>query len=87
MADAMPDYHVEQQRLTTDIAALRHNLERYKLEIMEMESRKKKALGNIEATEKAIAENHERLKGLIETHGEADSNAKVAKAKKEVADG
>lgn len=70
MADAMPDYHLEQQRLRMQVSSLALNLERYKLEIIECESRKKTALENIEATMEAIAEHRERLASLVETHGE-----------------
>jgi len=72
MADAMPDYALEQQRLKAQIAALRHNLERFKLEIMEVESRKRAALENIDATDAAIEEHEARLASLVDTHGAAE---------------
>lgn len=69
MADVMPDYPLEIQRLHMSIASLRHNVERFKLEIMEVESRKKNAFNNLAATKTAIVEHEERLAGLIKTHG------------------
>lgn len=71
MADATPDYQVEQQRLVAQIASLKSNLERQKLEIMEMDDRRKKNLENIEATKKSIAGLEKDLRGLVETHGKA----------------
>ena len=69
MADVMPDYKMEQQRLRMQIAALNHNLERYRFEVMEVESRKAKAFENIAATEKAIGDLETNLAGLAKTHG------------------
>ena len=71
MADVTPDWHVEQQRLRTHIAQLRHNIERFRLEIMEMDSRKGKARDNMKATQKAIGDDDKNLKALIAEHGEA----------------
>lgn len=85
MADVMPDYALEQQRLKAQIASFRHNLERHKLEIMEVESRKRAALDNIAATCKAIAEHEARLAGLIETHGVAELD--LDKVRKELRHG
>ena len=85
MADVMPDYALEQQRLRAQIASFRHNLERHKLEIMEVESRKRSALDNIAATGKAIAEHEARLAGLIETHGAAELD--LDKVRKELKHG
>lgn len=69
MSDVMPNYEVEKQRLRSQIATLRANIERQRLEIMELEDRKSRALENIEATEKAIKEYEKQLRGLEETHG------------------
>ncbi len=71
MGDVMPDYHVETQRLRVQLSTLQANMERYKLEIMEMKSKERKAYENMEVTTKAILETTERIDGLIETHGEA----------------
>jgi hypothetical protein len=69
MADKMPDYHVEQQKIRVQIANLQANLARYDLDIMEADSRKKQAYINIEATKEAIAHSEETLASLIEAHG------------------
>ncbi len=71
MADVMPDYQLESQRLRATIAQLLWNIEKGKLEILEVANRKKRAIENIAATEKAIKEMKEKLKGLIKTHGDA----------------
>lgn len=70
MADVIPDYHVEQQKIRMNIANLRLQIEKCKLEIMEMVSRKKTAQETIEASEKIIVEKEKTLAELIETHGE-----------------
>ena len=69
MADSMPNYHVEQQRLKSQIASLNATVERQVLEVMEMEDRIERSKENIEASRVAIAEAEGRLVGLIETHG------------------
>lgn len=73
MSDVMPDYHVEQQKLVVQIMTLQTNGARSKLEIMQLDSRKISALETIKATQMAIDECEERLKGLEETHGELES--------------
>ncbi len=70
MADLMPDYHVEQQRLRMNMMNLRLQIERAKLEVMEMAARKVKALETIESSELAIMGLDEKLAELIQTHGE-----------------
>lgn len=72
MADVMPDYHVEQQKLVVQIMTLQANAARSKLEIMQLESRKVSALENIQSTDRAIDDCKERLKGLEETHGKLE---------------
>lgn len=69
MADKMPNYYVEQQKLRVQIANLEANLERFKLEIMEADSRKEQAHVNIKATEEAIARTREGVASLVEAHG------------------
>ena len=69
MADAQPDYFVEQQRTRMNIAKLRTQIEQQKLEIMEMASRKAKARESIAASEKAVVGLEETLEKLIATHG------------------
>lgn len=73
MADVMPDYHLEQQRLIAQIASLKSNVEQQKLEIMQIESRREKLVENIEATKKSVGDLEKDLRGLVETHGEAAS--------------
>ena len=69
MSDVMPDYHVEQQKVIVQISTLKTNLERNKLELMELESRKAQNTINKEALELAIKEHDEKLKSLVTTHG------------------
>ncbi len=71
MADIMPDYFVEQQRVIANIASLNHNFQRQQLEIMEMDSRKKKTIENLNATKLAITDLETKLEGLIAEHGKA----------------
>lgn len=75
MADAVPNYFVEQQRLKTQISAQRHNIERQRLDIMEMADRARRHLENIAASEKAIGEMEVSLQQLQEAHGEAGEQA------------
>lgn len=70
MADVGPDYRVEQQRLRSQVAQLRANLERFRLDLIEFESRELQTQGNIEATEAAIIEHDGKLTSLIEAHGD-----------------
>ncbi len=70
MADAIPDYFVEQQRCRMNIAKLRTQIEQQKLEIMEMSSRKAKARESIASSEAAVVNLEKTLAELIETHGE-----------------
>ena len=72
MADVMPDYKVEQQKLAVQIMTLRTNLERNKLEIMQLDSRKEAALINMKASREAIEDCEKRLKGLEKTHGKPE---------------
>ena len=70
MADILPDYHVEQQRLVVQISSLKTNLERFKLEVMDLDSRRAKAVGNYEASIIALSEAESNLQALIDVHGE-----------------
>ena len=72
MADVVPNYNVEQQRLIMAIAQFNHNIERYKFEIVEMEDRKEKTIVNIRATKKAIKEAEKNLAALVAEHGKAE---------------
>ncbi len=67
----MPNYHVEQQRLKSQVASLRATIERQVLEVMEMEDRIARSRENIEASRVAIDEAEGRLVALIETHGKS----------------
>jgi len=69
MADVLPNYQVEMQRLRMQIAELRANMERQKLEIMEMEDRKSRLEENIQASINSIGEYEAQLVSLQETHG------------------
>lgn len=72
MADVMPDFDVEQQKLVVQIMTLQANQARSKLEIMQLDSRRVGALETIEATKMAIGDCEERLRGLEETHGKLE---------------
>lgn len=69
MADVMPNYHVEKQRLVSQLANLRATTERQRLENMELEDRIARNNENIEATEKAVQESEAKLQGLRATYG------------------
>ena len=69
MADVMPNYHVEKQRLVSQLANLRATIERQRLENMELEDRIARNNENIEATEKAVQESEAKLQGLRATYG------------------
>lgn len=69
MADVMPNYGVEKQRLVSQLANLRATTERQRLENMELEDRIARNNENIEATEKAVQESEAKLQGLRATYG------------------
>lgn len=69
MADVMPNYHIEMQRLRHGIAQQHGNIIGQELAIMEMADRKLRMLENIAAARRAVAESEEKLKALEETHG------------------
>jgi predicted nucleic acid-binding Zn-ribbon protein len=69
MADSMPNYQVEIQRLRSQILDLETNIQKQVLSILEMKDRKTKLLENIVATKKAILDYKEKLQGLEKTHG------------------
>jgi hypothetical protein len=72
MADVMPDYHVTIQQLRMRLAGFAHNVERYKLEIIQSESKRKEAIHNIKATQKAIEETKIDLAALEQEHGKPE---------------
>ena len=69
MADVLPDYNLEMQKKIHQLAGLRLNYERDKLEVMELRSRIIRAEINMMATVKAVAEMEKDISQLEETHG------------------
>ena len=86
MADITANYKVEQQRLKMQIAAQEHAIEQRKLEIMEMASKKDKALEQIEAAQKAIDHFKSNMKDLGGAHGKL-SEQDFEKAKEGIDNG
>ena len=77
MADSMPNYHVEIQRLRAQILDQQATIQKQVLSILEMTDRKARLLENIAATKKSIIDYTEKLQVLEQTHGglsEADIN-------------
>ena len=72
MADIMPDFQVEQQKLVVQIMTLQANMARTRLEIMQLDGRKVIASETLGATKVAIGECEERLRGLEEAHGKLE---------------
>jgi hypothetical protein len=70
MADVGPDPMVIIQKATYDLASHRAKVEQYKYELLQAESQRKKTKENVQASMRAIEEVEERLKGLIDAHGE-----------------
>lgn len=69
MADVMPNYGVEQQRVVSDIATLTATVERQKLELLELKSRQQGLVENIAATKVSLEERKKLLAGLVKEHG------------------
>lgn len=69
MADNMPDYKVEQQRLNVLIAQFAMKEEQYKLDLMELVSRRKRILENRETDRANLKEAQARLRDLAKAHG------------------
>ncbi len=69
MADVMPNYQVEIQRLRSQVLDQKASIQKQVLSILEMTDRKKRILENIAATKRAIVEYTEKLKSLEEAHG------------------
>lgn len=72
MADVMPDYHVEQQRLNRQIRDQESRIEADKLSYLEAEKNKKSALLNIAAHQEELTRLNGRLKSLEKEHGKQD---------------
>lgn len=75
MADVMPNYQVEQQRLRAQIAAQQATIEAQKLAILEMEDRRTRHEENIAAAQKAISTLTEQLHSLMAAHGDMPQRA------------
>jgi len=69
MADVMPNYQLEQQRLRFQIVTQEQAIEKNKLDIMEMEDRKQRHLENMNAAKDAIAGYKKSLASLEQAHG------------------
>lgn len=69
MADSMPNYDVEIQRLRSQILDQQATIQKQVLSILEMTDRKARLLENIAATKKSIIDYTEKLKSLEEAHG------------------
>ena len=69
MADVMPNYQVEIQRLRSQILDQKTMIQKQVLSVMEMVDRKKKLLENIAATKKAIVDYEMKLAELEKNHG------------------
>ena len=69
MADSMPNYQVEIQRLRSQIMDQKSTIQKQVLSILEMTDRKVKLLENITATKKSIIDYQEKLDSLEKAHG------------------
>jgi hypothetical protein len=69
MADSMPNYQVEIQRMRSQILDQKATIQKQVLSILEMTDRKTRLLENIAATKKAIIDYTEKLHVLEEAHG------------------
>ena len=73
MADLMPDYFVSQQQIVAQIASLKANYEKQKLENMQLAKRMRDNDINMEATITGIAREETTLTDLIKIHGTSDN--------------
>ena len=69
MADSMPNYQVEIQRLRSQILDQQATIQKQVLNILEMTERKTKLLENIQATKKSIVDYQGKLDSLEKAHG------------------
>ena len=69
MADSMPNYQVEIQRLRSQILDQQATIQKQVLSILEMTERKMKLLENIQATKKSIIDYQGKLHSLEKAHG------------------
>jgi len=69
MADVMPNYQVEIQRLRSQVLDQKAMVQKQILQILELADRKAKLLENIVATKKSIIDYTEKLDSLEKAHG------------------
>ncbi len=69
MADIMPNYQVEIQRLRSQVLDQKAMVQKQILQILELADRKAKLLENIGATKKSIIDYEQKLHSLEEAHG------------------
>ena len=69
MADVMPNYQVEIQRLRSQILDQQATIQKQILAILEMTDRKMRLLENISATKKSIVDYNKKLEELQKNHG------------------
>ncbi len=69
MADVMPNYQVEIQRLRSQVLDQKATIQKQVLSILEMTDRKARILENIAATKVAIIDYTEKLQMLEKAHG------------------
>ena len=70
MADVMPNYQVEIQRLRSQVLDQQAMVQKQILQILELKDRKDKLLVNIDATKKSIIDFSAKLESLVAAHGE-----------------
>ncbi len=69
MADVMPNYKVEIQRLRSQIVEQQATIQKQVLSILEMTDRKARLLENIGATKKSIVDYKKKLDEMQKNHG------------------
>lgn len=69
MADVMPNYQVEIQRVRSQILEQQATIQKQILNVLEMKDRKERLLENITATKKSIVDYKAKLKQLEDAHG------------------
>lgn len=69
MADVMPNYQVEIQRLRSQILEQQATIQKQVLTVLEMKDRKERLLENIRATKKSVVDYKQKLEQLEKAHG------------------
>jgi hypothetical protein len=69
MADVMPNYQVEIQRLRSQILEQQATIQKQVLTVLEMKDRKERLLENIRATKKSVVDYKHKLELLEKAHG------------------